>query len=155
MTTALVVSRLFPFSDQQVHGVYQRLGMQVEALGRVAARVHCLFLVPPEGACTAEQLSEHQERLRRLWSPALSLQVAPVVYQAASLSRWQRVGKGIYEFYEQAIARPLNNPKAVGVVRMALESQPDLILAHRLSSMSVFMRLAAELHGRPLFFDLD
>jgi glycosyltransferase involved in cell wall biosynthesis len=155
MTTALVVSRLFPFSDQQVHGVYQRLAMQVEALGRVGTHVHCLFLVPPQGACTAEQLSEHQERLRRLWSPALTLQVAPVVYQAASLSRWQRVGKGIYEFYEQAIARPLNNPQAVGVVRMALESQPDLILAHRLSSMSVFMKLAAELHGRPLFFDLD
>jgi glycosyltransferase involved in cell wall biosynthesis len=155
MTTALVISRLFPFKDQQVHAVYQRLGMQVEALGKLAARVHCLFLVPPQGALTPSELSHHQERLRRLWSPALSLQVAPVVAQAASHSRWQRVGKGMFDFYEQPIARPLNNPEAIGVVRAALESQPDLILAHRLTSMSVLMQLAPLLRTRPLFFDLD
>jgi glycosyltransferase involved in cell wall biosynthesis len=155
MTTALVISRLFPFKDQQVHAVYQRLGTQVEALGKVATRVHCLFLVPPQGALAPSALSEHQERLRRLWSPALSLQVAPVVSQAASVSRWQRVGKGMFDFYEQAIARPLNNPEAISIVRTALEAQPDLILAHRLASMSVLMRLASQLRGCPLFFDLD
>jgi glycosyltransferase involved in cell wall biosynthesis len=155
MTTALVVSRLFPFNDQLIHAVYQRLGTHVEALGKVYARVNCLFLVPPSGACTRGELSQHQERLRRLWSPALSLQVAPVVSPAVSHSRWQRVGKGIFDFYEQAIARPLNNPEAIAVVRAALESEPDLILAHRLSSMSVLMKLAAHLRGRPLFFDLD
>lgn len=155
MTTALVVSRLFPFDDQRVHAVYQRLGMQVEALGRVAEQVKCLFLVPPQQRYTPAELSEHQERLRRLWSTALSLQVAPVVSHALPASRWRRVGKGIFDFYEQAIARPLNNPEAVGVVQRALEARPDLIVAHRLSSMSVLMKLAAHVRGQRLFFDLD
>jgi glycosyltransferase involved in cell wall biosynthesis len=154
MTTALVVSRLFPFNDQRVHAVYQRLGMQIEALGRVAEQVKCLFLVPPQHYTPAE-LGEREERLRRLWSPALSLQLAPVVSQALPASRWRRVGRGTFDFYEQAIARALNNSAALDVVRAALERQPDLILAHRLSSMSVFMKLAAQVRGRRLFFDLD
>jgi glycosyltransferase involved in cell wall biosynthesis len=154
MTTALVVSRLFPFTEQRVHAVYQRLGMQVEALGKIAKHVHCLFLVPQQNFSAAE-LSAHQERLRRLWSPALSLQLAPVVSHAQPASRWRRVGRGTFDFYEQAIARPLNNPAAVEAVRAALERQPDLILAHRLSSMSVFMKLTRQVRGRRLFFDLD
>ncbi|MGB9329442.1 MAG: hypothetical protein WCB10_01600, partial [Steroidobacteraceae bacterium] len=154
MRTALVVSRLFPFNDQRVHAVYQRLGMQVEALGRVAEEVKCLFLVQPQRYTVAE-LSEHQERLRRLWSTPLSLQIAPVVSPTVPASRWRRVGKGIFDFYEQTIARPLNNPEALGAVRRALEAGPDIVVAHRLSSMSVFMRLAAEVRGHRLFFDLD
>ncbi len=154
MTTALVVSRLFPFTEQRVHAVYQRLGMQVEALGKVAAQVQCLFLVPPQHY-TAAELTEHQERLRRLWSPKLSLQLAPVVSHDPLASRWQRVGRGTFDFYEQAIARSLNNSAAVEAVRTALAARPDLILAHRLSSMSVFMKLAAQVRGRRLFFDLD
>jgi glycosyltransferase involved in cell wall biosynthesis len=154
MTTALVVSRLFPFNDQRVHAVYQRLGMQVEALGRVAEQVKCLFLVQPQRYTVAE-LSEHQERLRRLWSTPITLQIAPVVSPAVPASRWRRVGKGIFDFYEQAIARSLNNPQAVGVVRKALEAGPDIVVAHRLSSMSVLMKLAAQVRGHRLFFDLD
>ena len=155
MTTALVVSRLFPFNDQRVHAVYQRLGMQVEALGRVAEEVKCLFLVPPQ-RYTAAELSEHQERLRRLWSTPLSLQIAPVVSPTVPASRWRRVGKGIFEFL-RAGYRPA--PEQSGSRRVPcawpLRAGPDIVVAHRLSSMSVFMRLAAEVRGRPLFFDLD
>jgi glycosyltransferase involved in cell wall biosynthesis len=154
MTTALLVSRLFPFNDQRVHAVYQRLGMQVEALGRVAEQVKCLFLVPPQ-RYTETELSEHQERLRRLWSTPLTLQIAPVASPVVPASRWRRVGKGIFDFYEQAIARSLNNPEAVAVVQRALEAGPDIVVAHRLSSMSVLMKLAAQVRGRRLFFDLD
>jgi glycosyltransferase involved in cell wall biosynthesis len=154
MTTALVISRLFPFNDQRVHAVYQRLGMQVEALGRVAEQVKCLFLVPPQRYTDAE-VSEHQERLRRLWSTPLTLQIAPVVSPVVPASRWRRVGKGIFYFYEQAIARALNNPEAVAVVRKALEAGPDIVVAHRLSSMSVLLKLAAQVRGHRLFFDLD
>lgn len=154
MTTALVISRLFPFNDQRVHAVYQRLGMQVEALGRVAEQVTCLFLVPPQRYTVAE-VSEHQERLRRLWSTPLTLQIAPVVSPVVPASRWRRVGMGIFDFYEQAIARALNNPEAVAVVRKAIEAGPDIVVAHRLSSMSVLLKLAAQVRGHRLFFDLD
>jgi glycosyltransferase involved in cell wall biosynthesis len=155
MTTALVISQRFPFDDQQVHAVYQRVGTQIEALGKVAERVECLFLVPRQDACTPAELTAHQERLRRLWSPVLSLQVAPVVSQVVPSSRWRRLGRGVFDFYAHAIARPLNNPAAISVVQAALERKPDLILAHRLSSMSILMKLAARVRGHRLFFDLD
>ena len=155
MTTALVLSRLSPFDSQRVHAVYQRLGTQVEALGRVVERVVCLFLVPPDQQCTADELKEHEERLRRLWSPCLSLRLAPVVSLDEPLSAWQRIGRGIFDFRAQSIARPLDNPRAIAAVDAALQEQPALILAHRLSSMSVLMRLASTVRTRRVFFDMD
>jgi hypothetical protein len=90
MTTALVVSRTFPFDDRMVHGIFQRLGTQVEALARVVDRVDCLFLISAhrEREFSAEQIRAHEERLQRRWTPKVALTVAPVVQGAG-----RRVGK--------------------------------------------------------------
>ena len=81
MTTALVVSPLFPFDERVVHGVYQRLGKQVEALARVVDRVDCLFLVAAQRqteVSSPEQIRGHEERLQRRWTPKVALTLAPV-----------------------------------------------------------------------------
>jgi glycosyltransferase involved in cell wall biosynthesis len=155
MTTALVVSRLFPFSPQRVQGVYQRLGTQIEALARVAKRVDCLFLVPASQACPPDELRAHEERLRRVWSPAVSLRLAPAVREEEPSTLWQRLGRGVFDFNAQPIARPANTNAALQAVSTALDARPTLVLAHRLSSMSVLMRLSPKLYDTPLFFDMD
>jgi glycosyltransferase involved in cell wall biosynthesis len=159
MTSALVVSRYFPSSAKEVHGLYQRLRTQVEALATVVDRVECLFLVPVSYNCAADAVEAHQERLRRLWSPALSLQLAPTMTSDAPESWWRLVLQGVFDFQRQPIIRYSSTPAAIATVTAALEARPDIILAHRLTSMCVFMRIAREapqrLRAIPVFFDMD
>lgn len=159
MTSALVVSRSFPFSAENVHGIFQRLGTQVQALASVVDRVDCLFLVPVNQNCTTDVIQAHEERLRRLWSPAVSIRLAPTVNGDAPRNWWQLVRQGIFDFQRQTIARHSSTAAAMDAVGAALEARPEIVLAHRLTSMSVFMKLARQapekMHRVPLFFDMD
>src|SRR5205085_8175417 len=94
MTTALVVSRYFP-NDSRTVGVHQRLGTQVQALATVVDRVDCLFLQPVERHYAAAELREHEQRLRRLWSAAVWIRVAPTLVDDEPPTLWQRRGRGV------------------------------------------------------------
>src|ERR1700730_11028247 len=159
MTTALVVSDYFPFDSQRVNGVYQRLGTQVQALAKFVDRVDCLFLLPVDQRYAPEVIPQHEERLRRLWSPTVSIRLAPTLAEDEPPTLWQRLGQGVFDFHAQPIARPANNAAAVGAVSAALDARPDIILAHRRPSMAVLMALARQapekMRRAPLFFDLD
>ena len=159
MTTALVVSRFFPYDTQRVHGLYQRLGTQIQALAKIADRVECLFLVPHDQHYSAEALKAHEQRLQQLWSPAVSLRIAPTADESVPDSPWERIAHGIYDFQTQLIVRSANNKASLEAVSAALDARPDIVLSHRLSSMCVFMRIAnqtpSKLRGIPLFFDMD
>ncbi len=156
MSSALVLSRYFPFNATRIHAVYQRLGTQVQALARVFDRVDCLFLIPPEQQRSAKELQEHEEQLRALWTPALKLHLATVVHETASSSAWERLGRGMFDFRAHPIARPVSTDAARKMLRSALlELRPDLILAHRLSSMCLLMEVFDPVNGTPVFFDLD
>jgi len=159
MTTALVVSPYFSRqSGAMAHGVFQRLGTQVEALARVVDQVDCLFLAGARLQCSPEEISAHEQRLRRSWSANLSLTIAPVRGANPASTRWPRwqcYGRGIFDFYSQQLVSGLNNEAAELAVRSALRAAPDLIFAHRLLAMSVMMRLSREVGRTPVFFDLD
>ena len=155
MTTALVISRIFPADDQMVHGIVQRLGTQVEALARVADRVDCLFLTAATRPFSPQEVTAHEERLRRRWSPKLYLTVAPVLRPKPLSTRWQRYGPGIFDFHAQELGADVDNDAAALAVRTALRAAPDLILAHRLPIRSLLMRLGADDGRAPVFFDLD
>ena len=155
MTSALVLSRYFPFNATRIHAVYQRLGIQIQALARIVDRVDCLFLIPPEQQCSAEKLREHEEQLRALWTPALKLRLAAVVQEPSGGSAWQRLGRGVFDFRAHPIVRGLDMDAAVSALRGALAEQPGLLLVHRLSSMAVALEVAAELVDLPVFFDMD
>jgi glycosyltransferase involved in cell wall biosynthesis len=159
MTSALVISRAFPDEEAKVHGVYQRLGAQVEALGTVVDRVECLFLVPAHQNCSPEELHKREERLRQIWSPAVSIRLVSAVMEHPPRSTWQLVREGIFDFQRQPIARNGSTEAAVAAVSAALEARHQIVLAHRLDSMSVLMKLSRQsphrIAGIPLFFDMD
>ena len=155
MTSALVISRIFPANDQMVHGIVQRLETQVEALARVTDRIDCLFLTSAAQKLSAEELRGHEERLRRRWSPKLYVSVAPVLQPKFVSTRWQRYGPGIFDFHAQESGADVNNEAAALAVRTALQAAPDLILAHRLPVRSLLMKLARYTRRMAIFFDLD
>lgn len=158
MTSALIVSRSFPDGPEKVHGIYQRLGTQVQALAQVVDRVDCLFLV--RQSYPTDLIRGHEERLRRLWSPRISLLIAPTVAGGDMPSSWWRVlAEGMFDFQRQPIARYSSTPAAIEAVGTALDARPDVVLAHRLTAMSVLMKIARRspqrLQGIPVFFDMD
>ncbi len=159
MKSALVLSRFFPYNAERVHGIYQRLGTLIEALASVVDRVDCLFLVPEDYDCAAAVVHQHEARLRRLWSPAISLHLAPTVNDGVPSTRWQRIGRGVFDFEGQLLARPTSTAKSIAAVGTALRDRPDIILAHRISAMCPLLKLAHSapeaLQGIPLFFDMD
>jgi len=161
MTTALVVSGRF--INLWEHATLQRLGMQVEALARVVDRIDCLFLTQVASCFTPENLRAYEDHLRRLWTAKLTLRFAHVRPEPW-MTRWQRYGPGIFDFYAQQLAVPigdvrayrdLTNEATVAAARAALRAAPDLILAHRLEIMGLFMKLSREVGRMPVFFDLD
>src|SRR3989440_9396597 len=158
MTTALVVSRYFP-NDSRTVGVHQRLGTQVQALAKVVVRVDCLFLQPGDGEYAAQEIKEQEERLRRLWSPVVWMGVGPTLLDDDPPTLWQRRGRGVFDSHAQRIARPASTAATFDAVSAAVDGRPDIILAHRLSSMCVLMALARKAPEKtrraPLFFDLD
>jgi hypothetical protein len=91
MTTALVVSGVFSRDSQRVSGIYQRLGTQVQALGKVVDRVDCLFLMPVEQHYAPDAIRDHEDRLRRLWSPAVSIRLARTVTEDVPRTLWGRL----------------------------------------------------------------
>jgi len=158
MTSALVLSRSFPYTAERVHGIYQRLGTQVQALAKVVDRVDCLFLVPLDQDCSPDAVREHEARLRRLWSPAISLRLAPTVSDEVPRGRWQRLGRGVFDFHAQLVARPTATREVVAAVSAALAARPEIVLVHRLDAMSPVLKIARHspaLHGVPVFFDMD
>jgi len=159
MTSALVLSRSFPYNSERVHGIYQRLGTQVQALARVVDRVECLFLVPVDQDCTPDAIRAHETRLGNLWSPAISLRLAPTISDDAPRGYWRRFGKGVFDFHSQPIARSTSTSEVIDAVSAALDARPEIILVHRLEAMSPLLKIArrtpALLHGAPVFFDMD
>jgi glycosyltransferase involved in cell wall biosynthesis len=155
MTSALVISRIFPNTPQMVHGVFQRFAAQIEALGRVVDRVDCLYLIADFVKYTPQEIDVYRERLSRQWSTNISLTVLPVLHLAPRAHRLLQLGAGIFDFQQQPLAQEANNPQALAAVASALRTAPDLILVHKLSSMSALLQLKREIKGAPVFFDLD
>src|SRR5262249_26451686 len=142
------------YDPRRVHAVYQRLGTQVQALARVVDEVECLFLVPPDQQRTSAELAEHERQLRAAWSAPLSVRLAAVANEQEPQGTWERFGRGIFDFNAQSIPRPSANEAAVNTVRAALATRPDVVLAHRLSAISVLLRRSVKASA-PIFFDMD
>ena len=159
MTSALVVSRFFPYNAERVHGAHQRLRTHVEALARVVDRVDCLFLVPLDQNYEPDVIRGHEERLRRLWSSPITVRLAPTVDPALPKTRWQRIAPGVFDFRAQLIARSTSTAAAVGAVSAALDARPDIVLVQRLESMCPLMTMARrspeKIRRVPVFFDMD
>jgi len=159
MSSALVVSRFFPDNAQRVGGAQQRLRTHVEALTRVADRVHCLFLVGADESCRSDVNRVHEERLRRLWASPITARLAPAVDHALPKTRWQRIVPGIFDYRAQITIRPTSTAAAVAAVSAALDARPDIVFVQRLTSMCPLLTVARQspqkLRGVPVFLDMD
>lgn len=148
---ALVLSKAFPDDpERKVHGVYQRLGMFVEALGEMA-ELDGLFFVPPEIDTSPESRRRYEERLSAHWGLDFRLTMVPREREARS--RWETYGPGIVDGFRQPKFRWASGPGQQEALERALTREPDLLFVHRLASMAPVLRTERPLP--PVCFDLD
>lgn len=147
----LFVSKYLPHHERQVHGVYKRLDMWVEALSELA-ELEFLFYVHPESPTPPHAVERAARRLERRWELPVRLRLCEHGDPWPS-SRWQAYGPGIVSMFRQGIYRAMSGPEQVAAFREAVSGDTDLIFAHRLTAMCPVLRTEGELP--PVLFDLD
>jgi glycosyltransferase involved in cell wall biosynthesis len=131
------------------HGVFQRLGLFVQALAGAGHEVEIVHFVPPgETGEEAERLAA--VRAAQVWRVVVRVRLLPLdlaprrLHQTASLPASLRF---------RADYRPFLGHPGVTVLRELLAAGFGMILAHRLPAMELLSKACG--HRAPVFFDLD
>lgn len=149
MMRILVISEHLPGPSDQ-HGLFQRLGMFAEALGRMG-QLEFLFFVGPHKKTDAGEIANQLASRWHLDSPKVTIErygdepgssqlVRDYLLPATSIHRQAPFGR-------------MSSEAQVNAVEKQLAGKPDMIFAHRLGSMCPLMLSRQQLP--PILFDLD
>jgi glycosyltransferase involved in cell wall biosynthesis len=156
MTRSALISRYLPSDPDMVHGIYQRLGLLVDAMCRVSSTVECLFVVPRGTDASPARVLELQTKLQQRWSPKVRLRIAPTLeYPEHGLSRYERYVKAVLSSDGVEDVVPYLNDASKRAVSELLDTRPDFVVAHRTQTMALLSRLPAAQRSMPIFFDMD
>jgi glycosyltransferase involved in cell wall biosynthesis len=131
------------------HGVFQRLGLFVQALASAGNAVEIVHFVPPD-KMGDEAERQAAFRAAQLWRVGVRVRLLPLdhaprrLHHAASLPVSLRF---------RADFRPFLGRPGVAALRAVLAAGFDLILAHRLPAMELLSKTCGQ--QAPIFFDLD
>lgn len=149
----LLLSTSFPDDPRRkVHGVYQRLGMLVEALKELG-RLDVMFLVEPRIDTSAESIETYRRRLAEHWGVDLDLELVSRERPPERITRWDIYGPGMIDGFRNWSFRWGSGRRQRAALEAALRRSPDVIFVHRLAAMAPVLQTAVQLP--PVFFDLD
>lgn len=150
MRALLICPDTPPDAVNQAGGT-RRLGLFIDAIGRIADDIEMLFLVPENfirEAPDSESLSRQQSSF---WSRNIRVTLAP-------LDRRQENNLNHYVLPSLSIRHhpffhAYSGPRQVAAVAEQLRRKPDLVFVQRLAAMSPVLQVRTDLP--PVFFDLD
>ncbi|MEZ4547536.1 MAG: glycosyltransferase [Thermodesulfobacteriota bacterium] len=150
----LFISRYLPDDPQKVHGTFKRIATFIEAFKDIA-ELDVLFFTPPDYDCSEGQISRLKEFITRLWNADVRLYLYPMskFNMDNELMKWISFTQGIFSFSKQRGRIEFSSHEQVRAVEECLGLKPDVIFAHRLSSMCPLLLTKKPLP--PIFFDLD
>ena len=147
---AVVITQLAPPDPaRDRHGVYRRLALFVQGIGRVCQDVEIVHIArQPRLSPVASTIC--RDSLNEYWG-------APVVTRSircdeAPRRLWQ-AAHALFDIRYRGGYRPLLGAAQMQALRVILADRPDIVFAHRLPVMTVLMRIAER--APPVFFDLD
>lgn len=147
----LFVSNHFPTDlSTSTQGIFKRMRLFIDALNPIA-QLEMLFFVPPETDVSAEAIAATEQALSQHWQISVTLYLCSTLPDQPSQPKWRQQGEGIFNFFSQTDFRA--SPQQIQALEACLTRQPDAVFVHRLSNMSVAMRVRQPLP--PIFFDLD
>jgi glycosyltransferase involved in cell wall biosynthesis len=149
----LFVSAMYPKNLRTyVHGVFQRMGMFIEALGEVAD-LDMLFFVPPDVDVSADAVLAAERSFASHWNAHIRLTLCPQDQAGDAASKWQMYAAPALSLFEHAGYREATGPRQVRAFEAGLARKPDAIFVHRLVAMCPVLLCRRPLP--PVYFDLD
>jgi glycosyltransferase involved in cell wall biosynthesis len=153
---AVVITHLPPPDPvKDRHGVYRRLGLFVQGIGRVCQDVEIVHIAREDHISTEDRISteksEHsRDRLNEYWATPVATRSIPA--DEAPRVLWQ-AAHAVFHVRYRGGYRPLLGSAQAQALRTILADRPDVIFAHRLPAMAAVLRLGEG--ASPVFFDLD
>lgn len=133
-------------------GIQRRMGMFVEALGRLG-QLDVLLYVSPDMDCSPAAIAERERALSQLWKVNINLFQCPKFEPYPSVPLWQQQIGGIFSLFQQPIFIKTSQTQQVQALDACLDRKPDAIFVHRLHAMCPLLLTRKTLP--PIFFDLD
>lgn len=147
----------FPFDRaRDVHGVFQRMRLFVDAMAALAAQVDLLFLVPPGADIATDSLRRHEEGLRTDWNPRINLILCPRSAGHPPVSVAGRVRAfldGMISIHGQPAYASFGGDRQRAAVQACLRREPALIFAHNLRAMRALVASSTRLP--PVLYDVN
>jgi glycosyltransferase involved in cell wall biosynthesis len=136
-----------PLKDR--HGVYQRLRMFVQSMSNLGCAVEIAHFVPVDqiGAGSESALSAISGHI---WGAPVAVRLLPIHLGAR---RWWQTVQTPFGVRYRGDFRPYLAASSLRALRGLLDTQPDIIFAHRLPAMEALRRIGRS--DAPVFFDLD
>lgn len=157
---SLFLSEYWPHDLRtDVTGVYQRMGLFIEALAGLG-HLDMVFFVPSTIDLSRGNVEGLERRVARHWNCRLSLTLVPrsdrIEFTRLGDAAWRclrslRTGAGSY--YPQLYSIQTSGRREQRSVEGRLERRPDIVFAHRLGAMAPLALTRRELP--PVLFDLD
>lgn len=149
----LVVSKECPTDLRiNVHGIYKRLRMFIDAIKEIAD-IDILFYVSPDTDRSPSTISEIEHSFYQYWNVKLNVFLCPKFTREQTLSAWQLQAPGILSFFKQPGSTETSGLQQIWAFEECLSRKPDAIFVHRLNSMCPAMLTRKILP--PIFLDLD
>ena len=146
---ALVITPLpLPDPSLHLHGVFLRLKLFLQAIGRFCSQVEVVHFVSPR------ELELHKSgmleaELSRFWGTPVTLNLIALNAQPRS---WRQAAGAPFRLSARGDFRPFLGKAQKDALNRVLLAPADLIFAHRLPVMVALAGLPAR---APVFFDLD
>lgn len=139
-----------PVEGRDVHAIFKRLRMFVQALGEMSDSVTMLHFVEPDAPEWKQDPGELDRAQSRYWGT--NVRVRLVAKRKDAIRWWQHLSSP-YSVLSRPRFHPYVGDEQVAAISSQLKEKPDLVLAHRITGVAPLFRI--EEHAAPVFFDLD
>lgn len=133
-------------------GTFQRMEMFIQAIKELAA-LDILFFVPPDVDCSLSTISSLERTLAERWGTDIRLFLCPRREPENHASKWELYGRGVLSFTKQSNYLATSGPQQISALENCLQIKPDMVFAHRFSSMIPLLLTRKALPR--ICFDLD
>jgi glycosyltransferase involved in cell wall biosynthesis len=148
---ALVITPTYPpVEGRDVHAIYKRLRMFVQALAEVTDSVVMLHFVEPDAPEWSMEPDCLNEAQSRYWGVNVTVKLAA---KRAVAIRWWQYFSLLFSVLNRPRFSPYVGNEQIAAITSCLNEAPDLVFAHRITVMAAFFRIKR--NGLPLLFDLD
>lgn len=150
----LFISNTFPSDPaKSVHGIFQRMGLFVDAALQLSETLDMLFFVPPAIDVSHKSVKRYEDTFRKIWSDRINLFLVPHAVNPNFHKNWDRYGAGIFDVFRQESYSLTSGAAQLCGIEACLARGPDAVVVQRLAAMLPLMRIRVVLP--PVFFDLD